>query len=214
MTADAEVKETARVEAFSDGVFSIAITLLVLELRVPSAGDLTSRGLSLGEALLRQWPSFLGYVTSFATILVMWVNHHRLFTLIRRTSSLFLYLNGLLLLAVAFVPFPTAVLAAHLEDAGSRTAAAVYAGTFFAIAIFYNLLWRYASADNRLLGRSIRESDRDRITRRYRIGPTAYLIAFLLAFVSVPASVGLCAALALYFASSGSRHGPEEDARP
>src|SRR5215813_6252425 len=86
--ASAQEKETGRVEAFSDGVFAIAITLLVLELKIPAA-----QPGALLPALLRQWPTFLAFVTSFATILVMWVNHHRLFTLVHRTTGAFLFLN-------------------------------------------------------------------------------------------------------------------------
>jgi len=102
-------RETGRVEAFSDGVFAIAVTLLVLDLKVPKPGDLG--GESLLSALARQWPAFLAYLTSFATILVMWVNHHKMFNHIRRTDDRFLFLNGLLLLFVTFVPFPTALVA-------------------------------------------------------------------------------------------------------
>jgi uncharacterized membrane protein len=116
-------KETGRVEAFSDGVFAIAITLLVLDLKVPKAAEVGPEGLL--PALFRQWPMFLAYLASFATILVMWVNHHKLFNFIHRTSDAFLFLNGLLLLFVTFVPFPTALVSEHLRDSQARTAAAI-----------------------------------------------------------------------------------------
>jgi TMEM175 potassium channel family protein len=201
---EAGVKETARLEAFSDGVFAIAITLLVLELKVPHASELRQSGRRLTGALLHQWPSFLAYITSFATILVMWVNHHRLFTYIRRTNPLFLYLNGLLLLFVTFVPFPTALVAEHIEEPEARTAAAVYAGTYVAIAIVFNVLWRYAASGRRLLDSGASAAEIEAITGQYRIGPAMYLAAFALAFFSVAASVGLCLGLALYFAFTGS----------
>src|SRR5437867_4098529 len=88
-------KETARVEAFSDGVFAIAITLLILEIKVPPEA-----GTDLGRALLAEWPSFIAFVTSFATIGIMWLNHHRLFGLIGQVNHALLVLNGLLLLGV------------------------------------------------------------------------------------------------------------------
>src|SRR5206468_6094385 len=135
--------ETARVEAFSDGVFAIAITLLVLNLKVPSgpAGH-------LGTALAGQWPAYAAFLISFAFIGIMWVNHHRLFTHIRRSDNRLLFLNLLLLLGVTFVPFPTALLAAHLRGADARTAAAVFNGTYVLIAIFFNVLWHHAVAFN------------------------------------------------------------------
>ena len=191
-------RETGRVEAFSDGVFAIAVTLLVLDLKVPKPGDLG--GASLLSALSRQWPAFLAYLTSFATILVMWVNHHKLFNHIRRTNDTFLFLNGLLLLFVTFVPFPTALVSAYLRHPEARTAAAVYAGTYEAIAIAFNLLWKYASAGRRLLGPRASLVEVDAITRQYRVGPISYLVAFVLAFVSVPASLGICMLLAVFFA--------------
>src|SRR5262245_58066326 len=101
-----EVKETARIEAFSDGVFAIAITLLVLDMKVPGSKDLPA-DVRLISVLGRQWPTYLAYVTSFLTILIMWVNHHRLFQHIKRTDNPFLMLNGLLLMGVTIVPFPT-----------------------------------------------------------------------------------------------------------
>src|ERR671937_1127352 len=94
---------TARLEAFSDGVFSIAATLLVLELRVPAPDPV-----GLAAALLRQWPSYAVYAVSFLTIGIIWVNHHALFDLLRKVDRPLLFLNLLLLLCVAAVPFPTA----------------------------------------------------------------------------------------------------------
>ena len=207
MTAEsgpAGVKETARVEAFSDGVFAIAITLLVLELKVPHARELEATGGRLVPALLAQWPSYFAYLTSFLMILVMWVNHHMLFTHIRRTSQPFLYLNGLLLLVVTFVPFPTALLAEYVERPEAPVAAAIYAGTSVVLAIAFNLLWRHASGAGRLLDGRANATEVAAITRQYLTGPVLYFLALVLAFVWVPASVGLCLALGIYFALTGS----------
>ena len=126
--------ETSRVEAFSDGVFAIAITLLILDVHVPSA----SQG-NLGAALIRQWPTYVAYLISFAFIGIMWVNHHRLFNHIRRSDNRLLFLNLLLLLGVTVVPFPTALLAAHADAADRTVAAAVFNGTYVALA-FFNVL--------------------------------------------------------------------------
>jgi len=195
-------KETGRVEAFSDGVFGIAMTLLVLDIKVPPPGNGT-----LAEALLKQWPAYFSYVTSFLTVLIMWMNHHKLFRHIHRINHPFLVLNGLLLMGVTLVPFPTALLAAYIGHTGDRTAAAVYSGWFIVIAIFFNLVWRYASSRGRLLARNYDPAAVDAIARQYRFGPLFYVAAFALAFVNVAASVGLCFALAVYFAV------PERSAR-
>jgi TMEM175 potassium channel family protein len=188
--------ETARVEAFSDGVFAIAITLLILEIKIPSAGPTP-----LSLQLLRQWPSYVSFVISFAFIGIMWMNHHRLFTHIRRCNDGLLVLNLLLLLGVTAVPFPTAVLAAHLRQPGERTAVLLYNGTYVFIAICFNVLWRYASAEKRkLLAADVDRRAVDHITRQYAFGPVFYLACFALAYVSVPASLILNGALACFFA--------------
>src|SRR5271165_2842960 len=119
-------KETGRLEAFSDGVFAIAITLLILELKVPSliAADVSAP--ALGKALLQQWPSYFSLVTSFFTILVMWVHHHAIFSHVRKCDAWVHFANGCLLLAVTFVPYPTSVLAAYLETPAAKAAAIFY----------------------------------------------------------------------------------------
>ncbi len=193
--------DTARVEAFSDGVFAIAITLLILEIKVPGPG----RGV-LASQLLRQWPSYASFLISFAFIGIMWINHHRLFTHIRRCNDLLLVFNLLLLLGVTAVPFPTAVLAAHLGQPDERTAALLFNLTYFVIAIFFNLLWRYASHERRrLLGSDADRAAVERITRQYAFGPLMYLACVLLVWVSVFASLLLNLSLACFFAVSPNR---------
>lgn len=188
--------ETARVEAFSDGVFAIAITLLILEIKIPSPGST-----SLSLQLLRQWPSYISFVISFAFIGIMWMNHHRLFTQIRRCNDGLLLLNLLLLLGVNAVPFPTAVLAAHLRQPGQRTAVLLYNGTYVFIAICFNVLWRYASAEKRrLLAADVDQRSVAHITRQYSFGPVLYLVCFALTYVSVAASLMLNGAMACFFA--------------
>src|SRR5947208_12017677 len=144
----AEVSEqTSRLEAFSDGIFAIAMTLLVLEIRLP---ENIPPG-TLGSALLHLWKSYLAFLTSFATIGVMWVNHHRIFNLIRRTDQGVLTLNLLLMLGVTFLPFPTAVVARNIRSVDARTAVLFYNGTFTVIAICWGVLWRYAVRNRHLM---------------------------------------------------------------
>jgi uncharacterized membrane protein len=192
--ATEDAKETGRVEAFSDGVFAIAITLLVLELKVPHLED--GGGGRLAAALVREWPSYLGFVTSFATILIMWVNHHRMFSFIRRSDAQFLYANGLLLFVVTLVPFPTAILAEYVEKPGATTAGVAYGGTFVLGAIAYNVLWRSAiGRGGRLLRAGISPEHLDEITRSYRWGIPMYALATAAAFVSVYLTIAICLGL-------------------
>ena len=185
--------ETARVEAFSDGVFAIAITLLILDVKVPSgpAGH-------LGAALARQWPTYGAFLLSFAFIGIMWVNHHRLFSHIRRSDSRLLFLNLLLLLGVTVVPFPTALLAAHYNTADRAVAAAVFNGTYVVLAVFFNVLWHHAVRAG-LLDSTTLESAVG-ISRQYAVGPISYLACFSLTWVSVPVSLILNIGLAVFFA--------------
>jgi uncharacterized membrane protein len=194
VSAAADEKETGRIEAFSDGVFAIAVTLLVLELKVPHLADGGADG-SLGRALLAQWPSYVALVTSFFTILVMWANHHRVFELVRRVNAPFLYANGLLLLVVTVVPFPTALLAEYFRKPGAPVAAAVYAGTYVVAGVAFQLLWRTAIAGRSLLRRDYSEERVQEIHRRYWLGVPGYLAATLAAFVSVYLTVAICVTL-------------------
>lgn len=188
--------ETARIEAFSDGVYAIAITLLILEIKVPAPS-----AVPLSLQLIRQWPSYISFVISFAFIGIMWINHHRMFTHIKRSNNGLMILNLLLLLGVTSVPFPTAVLAAHLGQPGQRTATLLFSGTYVVIAVFFNLLWKYASSPHRhLLAHDVDADMVARITRMYNFGPVPYLVCFALAWVSVPASLILNAGLACFFA--------------
>src|SRR6185312_7798285 len=139
-----EENQTVRVEAFSDGVFGIAMTLLVIEIKVPGHEQVAAHGLA--NALIELWPSYLAFLTSFVTILVIWVHHHWVFALITKNDHPFLYWNGLLLLFVTFVPFPTALLAEYLLHPEGRIAANLYTGTFLAISLAFDALWRHASA--------------------------------------------------------------------
>jgi len=187
-------KETARVETFSDGVFAIAITLLVLEFKVPHLAP-EAGSADLFRALLKLWPSMVAFLGSFAAILIMWINHHGLFRLIHKTDSPFLFANGFMLLMVTFVPFPTAVLAEYLGRPAERVAAAFYVGTFVVISIAFNAFWA-TTTKRRLLKHGVPDSVVARIRNAYRFGLFVYTGAALLALWN--ASVGLAACLSLW----------------
>jgi uncharacterized membrane protein len=197
LPADAP-RETARLEAFSDGVIAIIITLLVFSIRVPDKAVVAEVGLL--RALLDQWTMYLAFSASFFFILVMWINHHRLFTAIRRVDNNLMLLNGLLLFGMSLVPFPTAVMAEYLQHSEQTAAVVVYNGWFFVIALFFNALWRYAAHQNRLFSAATDPALVRFITRQYAFGPLLYLGAVLLAFVNPLISLGANIALAIYFA--------------
>ena len=199
-------KETNRLEAFSDGVFAVAITLLVLNIKIPGI-DMPTGTLpgdtDLWHTLGNEWPMLAAYITSFATIGIMWLNHHRLFTHIKRINTVLVLLNLLLLLFIVFVPVPTALLAEYVERPDQHAAAILYSGTFFLTACCFNLLWRYASYHDRLLGKDADPRAVAAISRQYLFGPLVYLIAFALAWVNTTATIIVSFVLALFFAIPG-----------
>jgi uncharacterized membrane protein len=211
-------RETGRLEAFSDGVFAIAITLLILTIQVPSLKP--NQG-HLYAALKEQWPSYVAYLISFVFILVMWVNHHNLFRLIRRTNHTFLLLNGLLLLFVSIVPFPTALLAEYIQSPGDRVVAlAVFNGVYVLLAVAFNLLWRYASYHQQLLGKRADPLLVDEVNRRFRFG-AVYLACFLIGLLTfldplnVVASLILNVGLAAFYAlPSRAQRALQQQAQP
>ena len=131
---------TSRTEAFSDGIFAIAATLLVLELKVPQVEP----G-GLADALLESWPSYATYVVSFLTIGIIWVNHHAVLDRIREVNRPLLFMNLMFLMAVAAIPFPTALLGDYLQAGhDERLAAAVYGGTMSLMGVTFGAIWAYA----------------------------------------------------------------------
>ena len=197
--------DSARAETFSDGVFAIAITLLILNVTLHRTGG------TLGHDLLRLWPSYLAYAVSFLTIGIMWVNHHTIFRHIERVDRLFLLLNLLLLMCVAFVPFPTGIAAEFARSDDSRRAAALLYGiTLTTTAVFFNSLWLYASRGGRLLSPNADRREVSGITRSYIPGAPMYGIATLIAFADSRASLILFAVIALFYALSSSFFGREE----
>ncbi|MHB1300398.1 MAG: TMEM175 family protein [Burkholderiales bacterium] len=199
-----EEKETARIEAFSDGVFAIAITLLVLEIKVPSHEKVLEHGLAY--SLFELWPAYLAFFISFVTILVIWVHHHLIFTQVRKTAPPLFYWNGLLLLVVTFVPFPTGLLAEYLLNPEAKVAASLYTGNFLAISVAFHGLWRYVSkSEGRRIADTINSKRKvaARITRDYRLAPLLYLAAFGISFISEIAGISSCLLLAFFYALRG-----------
>ena len=188
--------DTGRIEAFSDAVFAIAITLLIIEIGVPHAEGAES----LSDKLLHLWPSYLGYAISFLVIGTVWANHHNRFRLIARSDHILLFLNIVFLMCVALIPFPTALLAEYIREEEYRTTAvAVYSGTLAVTAIFFTVLWLYVAGNYRLVDRSVDPLLLRAMTRRYVLGMLLYILAFALTFFSATASLVLIVILALIF---------------
>jgi uncharacterized membrane protein len=184
---------TARLETFADGVFAIAATLLIIDVSADAPGG------GLGHALTHAWPSFAAYAVSFVTIGIMWVNHHTCFDQIGRADRTLLFLNVGLLACIAFVPYPTRLVAEHLHDDGLRAAALTYGLTLVATSVFFASYWLYAATGRRLL--AVEADDRvvRGITRSFRPGVAAYGGATLVALWSPTAAVILFAAIAGFY---------------
>ena len=190
---------TARIEAFSDGVFAIAATLLVLEIGVG-----TTDGAQLGHKLVAIWPSYLAYVTSFLTIGIIWINHRHNMEVIERADRTFMFVNLLLLLDVAFIPFPTKLVAEYLDRAGERPAVIAYSATLLVMAILYTIWWRYARTGRRLISPSASEADLRAIDRAFAPGLPSYTVVLVLAFFSPLAAVILTLVLAAFYLPSAT----------
>jgi len=196
--------ETSRVEAFSDGVFAIAITLLILAVGIEQS---LAEG-NLRHQLLHLWPAYIAYAVSFLTIGIMWVNHHQIFRHFERVDRPLLLLNILLLMCISFTPFPTRIVADHAQNAGDRQAAAVLYGlTMTLTAICFFALWIYGS--RRLLRADTDMREVSGITRSYLPGAPTYAFATALAFVSSVASLILFGAIAIFYAISSSFFGSD-----
>jgi TMEM175 potassium channel family protein len=184
---------TTRMEAFSDGVVAIAATLLVIELKAPAPGE------GLGHALREEGPSMAAFAVSFITILIFWVNHHALFATVHHVDRGLLFLNGLLLLAITFISYPTAVLGPALRDGTSAHAAALlYALVLAAAATLFTVLRIYLRARPRLLRPEARPRAATAV-RRSLVGPFLYLLTAVVALVSAPAALAVAALVAVFF---------------
>ena len=170
-----------RLEAFSDGVFSIAITILVLNLHVPDLIKGADTNTQLWHALADQWPKLVSYVISFGIVGLYWVGHHLMFHYIKHTDRMFLFLNNLYLMVIAFMPFPAALLGQY---GSTRTAVIVYAGTLITAGLLYNNLWRYATKNRRLVDENSSERLIHLVKKIISFAPFVYLLAIGLAFIN------------------------------
>jgi uncharacterized membrane protein len=189
---------TGRLEAFSDGVFAIAITLLVLDLVVPAHEEAAVHGLA--HALAGEWPAYFAYLVSFLVIGIIWVNHHAMFDRVRYVDRRVLFANLLLLLAVSIIPFPTRLLADYLTaDDGSHVAAAVYSASMLVMGLAYALLWASLTRDRRLLHEGMGPHAGLAGLRRFALGNVVYLATIGLSFVNATLTLAVHGLIAIYY---------------
>jgi uncharacterized membrane protein len=188
---------TARLETFSDGVFAIAATLLVLEFSVSS-------GRNLGHQLVHLWPAYLAYVTTFVTIGIIWMNHHHTVSLVGRVDRTMLFVNNLLLLVIAFLPFPTKLVGDYLNKDGEKAATLAYAATFVVMALLHQVWWQYARRNRRLIADGVPDEALRAVDRAYAPGVAMYGLVLVLAFFSPLAAVFLTFAIAAFYLPSAA----------
>ena len=190
-----------RLEAFSDGVVAIAITLLVIEIRPPTLAE----GESLARGLWEQWPDYLGYLLSFLVLGVMWLNHHRIFEPAKRIDGIVLVLNLNLLLWAVLIPFPTAVVADFLREGGSdaKTAVGLYGGVILLAAISFTALFvgitRPSIVDELPPPEVVRAA-----RMRFGLGVGVYTVAFALSWLSPALALAAHGTMAAYYLTEQS----------
>ena len=189
--------DKARLETFSDGIFAIAITLLVFTIAQPVAADYHN----LPHFLAVHWPSLATYALSFVIIGIMWLNHHSIFRHLHRVDGGCFYFNLILLMTIAFLPYPTGVFGEALRRGHGASAAAVfYSATMLVNAFAWSGLWLHASRGRRLLGPTFPESERRASTFAFTIGTAVYAVSVGIALVNAYACLAFHAALAVYYA--------------
>ena len=203
-------KETVRIEGFSDAVFAIAITLLVLDLHAPDANAIKS-GAELLTFLKGEWTSYLAFTLSFFSIFIMWVNHHKIFKQIYSRNTAIMFANGLILFLVSAVSYPTALLARFFDGEASNIAVALYTGIFVLINISYNLLWLIASNNKKLLRPEITNSVIKKIRNNYLYGLPTYLIAFGISFQYPAIALAINMILLVFWALSSGKINIEQE---
>lgn len=197
-------KETVRIEGFSDAVFAIAVTLLVLDLHLPEE-NLIKNGNDLVIFMKNQWPVFLAFILSFFSIFIMWVNHHKIFKQIYSRNSAVMFANGLILFLVSAVSYPTALLARYFNGEASSVVVAIYTGIFVLINFAYNLLWFLASRNKKLLRPGITDAAIKKIRNNYLYGFPVYLIALIFSFWIPAVSLMILLGLWIFWALSSGK---------
>ncbi len=189
---------TPRLEAFSDGVFAIAITLLIIEIKVPSHEDLKNQ--SLMQYIWQQWPKYFAYVLSFIIIGIYWANHHYLFKLFKKTDHLFNLLNVFFLMAIAFLPYPTGVLGDYIiVPEHAKSAVSFYAFAIWIPAFAWLLIWLYAKHKRRIVDHKLTDQFLNFLTKQYIISNFLYITAFLVSLVNAVVSILICVGLTLLY---------------
>ena len=190
-------KETLRIETFSDGVFCIAVTLLSIEIGVEVHGDVTNKELT--HALFSKWPLYLAYVISFINVLLAWIGHHSLFKMFSTSDNGIMITNGLLLMLIALVPFPTKTLGEFLLSDGFKTATIFYTGYFVLISLGFRLLWFAASRKKENLINDVTATEIRRTTKNENIGLLCNTIIFAVAFFNPWLALALSFAMWVYW---------------
>ena len=191
-------KETSRVEAFSDGVFAIALTLLILGIKVPDLDNITSNG-KLYHSLINLWPSYFAFILSFTAVLIMWINHHGFFKYLKKIDPAFLFANGFLLLTVTFINYPTAVLAKYFNTQAFNIASAFYCGSMVLVSVAYNLLWFSSAYKRKLVKDEITDVLIIKIRNAYWFGFSIYLAAFIISFFLPFMGLSICISLWIFW---------------
>ena len=185
--------DSGRVEAFSDGVFAIAITLLVLDLKVSGEGPLLHQ-------LLAAWPHYFAYVVSFLTIGIMWMNHHTILAHVKRVDRPLLVLNLLLLMGIVAIPFPTTLVAGHLTGPGGTVATVTYGLVMIVISAGFAALWVYVVTHGPSLGAAVPPGALRQSVPGFTLGGAVYAAGTLIAaFWSPVAGLVIFGALAVYY---------------
>jgi TMEM175 potassium channel family protein len=197
------VEDKGRLEAFSDGVFAVAATLLVLEFTVKHGTKI-----GVGQQLLDLWPAYLAYVTSFVTIGIIWINHHHTVSLLGRSDRTMLFINNLLLLTIVFLPFPTRLVAEDLHHgvpaSDEKSAVLAYSATFVVMAMLHLVWWQYARRNRRLIADTTPDSALRAVDRAYLPGVPMYGSVFVVAFFSPLAAVIMTLAIAAFYLPSAA----------
>lgn len=203
-----EEKGTARLEAFSDGVFAIAITLLILEIKVPGAEEL--KNTSLPRYLWDQWPKYFAFVFSFLVLGIYWTNHHYLFKLYKRTDHWFNLLNVFFLMTISFLPFPSAILGEYVHEPEQFAASVRFYAVGIALPAFVWLIsWLYASHNKRIIDTRLNDAFVKHLTRQFFISNAIYISAILLSFRFPKVSLGIIILLTLAYLMPSKK--PEYD---
>ena len=185
--------ETARLEAFSDGVFAIAITILALELGVPALQEITSANLI--RAILHEWPSYFAFVLSFTSILILWINHHARLALVERIDGLLMFGNGLVLMAVVALSYPTALVGEYLTTPAGKAAVATYGLVVLGTSAAWNIFLLALRPEHGLLKPGVPPELIASARRRVALGFVVYVVATGLALVNAYLGLGIITAM-------------------